>query len=165
VYAQQVQARRPDKSKQIKEEAAVVEMVFFLRVTLFELTDSAMYQCGRSISGLIRKAYQRTETRQASAAVTYRERCLAIKAIVDQDNRPAEEQIADIKALLVDLSTEPAVSHAATVREALVDDPARFRALLAAVEAFDFEGRPNETTLQNLTRYGSCTQPGRPSCR
>jgi len=149
-YAQQVQARRPDKSKQIKEEAAVVEMVFFLRMTLFELTDSALYQCGRSVSGLIRKAYLRTETRQASAAVTYRERCLAIKAIVDQDERPAEEQIAKIKELLGDLSTAPAVSHAATVREALVDDSVRVRSLLKAVDTFDFEGRANETTLQNL---------------
>jgi hypothetical protein len=77
--------------------------VFFLRVTLLELTDSLLYQTGRRVCDLVRHAYDRTKTRQARSAVEYRQQLIAIKALVDDTSRPAEERLADIGTLLKDL--------------------------------------------------------------
>lgn len=149
-YAQQMQARRPVKSKEIKETAATIELVFFLRVTLLELTDSAMYQSGRRVADLVRQAYHKTQSKQAKASVLHRERCLSIKAIADDETRPAEERLAEIKELLKDIVGKPQTSHAAAVRETLIEDATRVRTLLNALEKLDFGGRPTETSLQNL---------------
>lgn len=149
-YAQQMQARRPVKSKEIKEAAATIELVFFLRVTLLELTDSAMYQSGRRVSDLIRQAYHKTQSKQAKASVLYRERCLSVKAIVDDETRPAEERLAQIKELLADVAGKPKASHAAAVRETLIEDAMRVRALLSVLEKLDFGGQATDTSLQNL---------------
>jgi TnpA family transposase len=149
-YAQQMQARRPAKSKEIKESAATIELVFFLRVTLLELTDSAMYQCGRRVSNLVQSANRKTQSRQAKASVSYREQLLSIKAIVEDVKQPAEERIAAIGKILDDFSEKPTSSHAASVRETLIEDAARVRAVLSAVGDLDFEGRPTEGNLQNL---------------
>ncbi|HVK93862.1 MAG TPA: Tn3 family transposase [Noviherbaspirillum sp.] len=149
-YAQQMQVRRPTKSKEIKETTAVIELVFFLRITLLELTDSAIYQSGRRVSGLIRQAYHKTQSKQARSSVTYRERLLSIKAIVHDEQRSAEERLSAVVALLEDISDKPQSSHAASMRETLIEDANKVRALLRAVDGLSFEGRPNETTLQNL---------------
>jgi TnpA family transposase len=149
-YAQQMQARRPVKSKEIKETTAAIELVFFLRVTLLELTDSAMYQSGRRVADLVRQAYHKTQSKQAKASIVYRERCLSIKAIVDDKERPAEERLAEIAEILKDMTGKPPTSHAAAARETLIEDAPRVRALLNALENLDFAGRPTETSLQNL---------------
>nr|WP_255519769.1 hypothetical protein [Cupriavidus sp. IK-TO18] len=65
-------------------------MVFFLRVTLLELTDSLLYQIGRRVSDLVRHAYNKTTTKQGRSAVEYRQQLVAIKALVRDNTRPAE---------------------------------------------------------------------------
>lgn len=149
-YAHQIQSRRPVKSREIKEAAAIIELVFFLRITLLELTDSAMYQSGRRVSGLIRQACHKTQSKQARSSVIYRERLLSVKAIAHDESQPAVERLASIVALLEDIGDKPQSSHAASMRATLIEDAGRVRALLSAVESLNFEGRPNEASLQNL---------------
>jgi len=76
-YAQALQARRPAKTRELNESTLVIEVVFFLRVALLELTDSVIYQAGRGVSDLVRQAYDRTQARQARSSVEYRDRLVA----------------------------------------------------------------------------------------
>ncbi|UNK03812.1 DUF4158 domain-containing protein (plasmid) [Ralstonia insidiosa] len=66
-YGQRIQARRPAKIRELKASTRTLELVFFLRVTLLELTDAMVYQSGRRISDLVRQAYNKTTTKQAPA--------------------------------------------------------------------------------------------------
>ena len=59
-YAQCIQARCPAKVRELKESTRTIELIFFLRVTLLELTDGLLYQTGRRVSDLVRQAYGRT---------------------------------------------------------------------------------------------------------
>lgn len=59
-YAQALQARRPAKTREFSPASQTIELVFFLRVTLLELTDSVIYQAGRRVSDLVRQAYDKT---------------------------------------------------------------------------------------------------------
>ncbi|WP_205751686.1 MULTISPECIES: hypothetical protein [Cupriavidus] len=82
-------------------------MVFFLRVTLLELTDSLLYQIGRRVSDLVRHAYNKTTTKQGRSAVEYRQQLVAIKALVRDNTRPAETRLAEFEALLGELQDKP----------------------------------------------------------
>ncbi|MNS89109.1 hypothetical protein D3C72_1231100 [compost metagenome] len=67
-WAQRIQARRPVKTRELKTSTRTLELVFFLHVTLLELTDSLLYQTGRRVSDLVRHAYNKTSTKQARSA-------------------------------------------------------------------------------------------------
>jgi len=149
-YAQAVQARRPVMTSKLRESTQTVELVFFLRVTLLELTDSVIYQAGRRVSDLVRQAYDKTQVRQARSSAEYRDRLVSIKTLVDDIGRPAEERLAAIGELVADLGLPSASSHAANVRQLLTDEPARIRGLLSSLRDLDFQGRPNDNSLKLL---------------
>jgi len=149
-YAQALQARRPAKTRELSESTFVIEVVFFLRVALLELTDSVIYQAGRRVSDLVRQAYDRTQARQARSSVEYRDRLVAIKALVDDTGRAAHERLAAIGQLVADMDLPSSSSHAAGVRQALTDEPSRVRTLLHNLQQLDFQGRANDNSLKLL---------------
>ncbi|WP_293048280.1 DUF4158 domain-containing protein [Pandoraea sp.] len=164
-YALRVQARRPAKVRELKASTRTIELIFFLRVTLLELTDSLLYQTGRRISDLVRRAYDRTTARQARSAVEYRQQLVAIKALVNDTTRSAQERLTEIGKLLEDLSEKPPTSHAASVRETLVDDHHRIRNLLVPLRELAFVGREAEPSLRQLELIGELHDAGQPNCR
>lgn len=137
-YGQRIQARRPAKVRELKTSTRTIELVFFLRVTLLELTDAMLYQTGRRVSDLVRQAYSRTTTKQARSAIEYRQQMIKIKALIDDTRRSAEERLADIGKLLEGLSAKPPASHAASVRETLTEDHHRIRNLLTPLRELEF---------------------------
>jgi TnpA family transposase len=159
-YAQRIQARRPAKTRELKASTRTIELAFFLRVTLLELTDSLLYQTGRRVCDLVRHAYDKTKTKQASSALGYRQQLIAIKALVHDTGRPAEERLADIGKLLEDLSEKPPASHAASVRETLTDDHHRIRNLLLPLRELAFAGREAEPSLRQLELIGQLHDSG-----
>ncbi|MFM0008557.1 Tn3 family transposase [Paraburkholderia dipogonis] len=159
-YAQRIQARRPAKVRELKESTRTIELIFFLRVTLLELTDALLYQAGRRVSDLVRQAYDRTTVRQARSAVEYRQQLLAIKALVQDGKRPAQERLDDIGKLLDGLADKSPASHAAYVREALTDDHHRIRNLLGPLRELGFVGREAEQSLQQFELIGTLHDSG-----
>jgi TnpA family transposase len=159
-WAQRIQARRPVKTRGLKESTRMLELVFFLRVTLLELTDSLLYQTGRRVSDLVRHAYEKTRTKQARSAVGYRQQLIAIKAIVQDKEQSAEEKIVEIGKLLDALPDKPTASHAASVRETLTDDHHRIRSLLVPLRELGFAGRDGEMSLRQLELVGELHDRG-----
>ncbi|MEX3939877.1 DUF4158 domain-containing protein [Paraburkholderia sp. BR10937] len=159
-YAQRVQARRPAKVRELKESTRTIELIFFLHVTLLELTDALLYQTGRRVSDLVRQAYDRTTVRQAHSAVEYRQQLVAIKAPVRDSRRTAQERLDDIDKLLANLADKPPASHAASVREALTDDHHRIRNLMGSLRELGFVGREAEPSLRQLKLVGTLRDSG-----
>ena len=60
-YAQQVQARRPAKNRELRESRQAIELVCFLRVSLLELTDIAVQQSLRRSQQLFRESHAEGE--------------------------------------------------------------------------------------------------------
>lgn len=159
-YAQRVRARRPAKVRELKASARKIELIFFLRVALLELTDALLYQTGRRVSDLVRQAYDRTTVRQARSAIEYRRQLFAIKVLVRDSKRPAEERLAEIEKLLEDLPERPPTSHAASVRETLTDDHPRIRNLLNPLRELGFTARDAEPCLRQLHLIGTLHDNG-----
>jgi len=159
-YGQRVQARRPAKIRELKTSTRTIELLFFLRVTLLELTDAMAYQAGRRVSDLIRQAYNKTTTKQARSALQYRQQLVEIKGLVDDDSRSAEARLADIGQLLEGLSAKPTASHAASVRETLTEDHHRIRNLLAPLRELELAGNGNEPVMRQLEVIGKLYEHG-----
>nr|WP_257993276.1 Tn3 family transposase [Cupriavidus pauculus] len=159
-WAKRIETRRPVKIRELKAPTRTLELTFFLRVTLLELTDSLLYQTGRRVSDLVRRAYEKTTTKQARSAADYRDRLLAIKMLVGDPERSAEERLSEIGKLLEDLSGKPAMSHAASVRETLTEDNQRIRALLTSLRELDFAGQEAEPSLRQLALIGKLRDSG-----
>lgn len=159
-YGQRVQARRPAKVRELKASTRTLELVFFLRITLLELTDAMVYQAGRRVSDLVRQAYNKTTTKQARSAVEYRQQLVEIKALVDDTRRSAEERLAEIGKLLEGLSSRSPASHAASVRETLAEDHHRLRNLLTPLRALEFASHGNDPAMRQLDVIGSLHDQG-----
>jgi hypothetical protein len=159
-YALRIQARRPAKVRELKESTRTIERIFFLRVTLLELTDALLYQAGRRVSDLVRQAYDRTTVRQARSAVEYRQQLVAIKALVQDSKRTTQERLADIGKLLEGLVDKPPASHAASVHETLTDDHHRIRNLLGPLRELGFVGREAEPSLRQFELIGTLHDSG-----
>lgn len=159
-YGQRIQARRPAKIRELKASTRTLELVFFLRVTLLELTDAMVYQSGRRISDLVRQAYNKTTTKQARSAIEYRQQLVEIKALVDDTRRSAEDRLADIGKLLKGLSSRPPASHAASVRETLTEDHHRLRNLLTPLRALEFASHGNDPAMRQLDLVGGLHDRG-----
>ncbi len=159
-YGQRIQARRPAKVRELKTSTRTIELVFFLRVSLLELTDAMAYQSGRRVSDLVRRAYNKTTAKQLRSAVEYRQQLLDIKALVDDTRRSAEDRLADIGKLLEDFSAKPPASHAASVREMLTEDQHRIRNLLTALRGLEFATNGSDPAVQQLEFIGSLHDQG-----
>jgi TnpA family transposase len=158
--AQRIQARRPAKVRELKGSTRIIELIFFLRVTLLELTDALLCQTGRRVSDLVRQAYDRTTVRQARSAVEYRQQLVAIKALVQDSKRTAQERLDDIGKLLEGLVDKPPASQAANVRETLTDDHHRIRNLLGPLRELGFVGREAEPSLRQFELIGTLHDSG-----
>jgi signal transduction histidine kinase len=159
-YGQRIQARRPAKVRELKTSTRTIELVFFLRVTLLELTDAMAYQSGRRVSDLVRRAYNQTTAKQVRSAVEYRQQLVDIKALVDDTRRSAEARLADIGKLLQGFSAKPPASHAASVREMLTEDQHRIRNLLTALRGLEFASNGSDPAVQQLEFIGSLHDQG-----
>lgn len=150
-YAQLLQARRPAKTRELKESRLTLELVCFLKISLLELTDSALYQSGRRVRDLVRGAYTKAQSKQARNAIDFRRRLVDIKAVVENDELPAESRLAAIRQMLTDVKAAPPATHAAIVRQALTEDGTRVRALLNGLSDLEFAGTTTDKGLKQLS--------------
>ena len=70
-YAAHVQIRRPSMTARIADGRQTIELVCFLRISLLELTDSALQQASRRSRDLLRRAAARAEEKRARSRVVH----------------------------------------------------------------------------------------------
>ncbi|MDZ5454945.1 Tn3 family transposase [Azohydromonas lata] len=145
-YARQIQARRPVKSREIRQPIQLVEVVCFLRVTLLELTDSALQQAGRRSQQLLRAAAERAQARRGNEATELLAQAVRVKGVLHDDSKSWQERVLEAQRLLsgVDAAAGTSSTFAARVRVALTQDPQRVHACLAVLDDLDFQGHATD---------------------
>ena len=129
-FAASVVKRPPYQTLRLSDDSLTTEIVCFLRHRLLELTDQAVFRADRRICDLKRRAYERTETRQAAKAIVYRGALQSVLGIAEDKQKShatrIEEIVEAVKQQLVDGPT----SHAAVVRETLTEQTVMVRPLM-----------------------------------
>jgi TnpA family transposase len=159
-YAHAMASRPPSESRRLKDDSLILEVVCYLSIRLQDLTDSALYQHGRRLSDLTRRASARIPAAHAERSVTYRASLVRIRAVIDDASLSAQERLDAIRSVLHGLGDLAPNSDAAITREGLVNDPVRVRSLLTAVSDLDFRGRPDEPALKHLNEFRRLTAAG-----
>jgi len=149
-YAQAIANRAPSESKRRAQGTQVLEMICFLRVTLMDLTDTLMYMTGRRVNDLVRHASGRVMSMQVRSAVEYRQQREDMRRVIHDEDRSAEDRIAALKELLPKDERSTPSSHAALIRQSLVNDAGRVTALLNAFSDLDLQGREDQGPMKQV---------------
>lgn len=149
-YAQAIAARAPSDSRKITDDLQLLEVICFLRMVLLELTDSALYQTNRRISGFKRDASAKTQVRQAHKSIDYRQCLVNIRSTVNDTTQTPQERLTAIEALIDAMGDLSANTVAAMEREVLLEDSTRVHSLLSSIADLDFRGRPNNAAIRQL---------------
>jgi hypothetical protein len=86
-YSQAVVNRPVSETKKLSDETQLLEVACFLRATLLDLTDSAIYMAGRRVCDLTRHATARVQVTQARSAYELRERHEQIRLVLYAEGR------------------------------------------------------------------------------
>jgi hypothetical protein len=152
-YAQQVQARRPAKTRELKETRQTIKLVCFLRVSLLELTDIALHQGSRRSQQLFREATQKAgAVRDRSDSTARNHARLAREALRDR-TKSFQARCAEADQLLSKMLDAAPKSFVSEVRKALSTDHQRVKAFLAALQDLDFGGRADDPGFEQLTAW------------
>lgn len=145
-YARQIQAGRPVKSREIRLQIQLVEVVCFLRVTLLEFTDSALQQAGRRSQQLLRAASERAQARRGNEASELLAQAVRLKNVLHDDSKGWQERVLEAQRLLsgIDVDGGTSATFAARVRMALAQDPQRVHACLSALDDLEFQGQTTD---------------------
>ena len=126
-YAQQVQARRPAKNRELKETRQAIELVCFLRVSLLELTDIAVQQNLRRSQQLFREATQKVRTTRERSDSVARDQARLARDVLRDAAKPFQVRCLEADRLLSKVLDAPHKSFASEVRKALSTDHQRVR--------------------------------------
>jgi TnpA family transposase len=149
-YGQAVVHRPPSETKRLKPETQSIEVICFLRMTLLELTDVALYIAARRVCDLVRRASTKVQGKQTRGLTHYREKQEQIRQVLHEEGPDAEQKLEALKQLVPKDDVEPRYSRAALVRQALVEDNNRVQALLNGLTGLDLQGRANVPSLKQI---------------
>ena len=140
-YARQLQARRPIKSQELRPTTQLIEAVCFLRVTLLELTDTALQQASRRTQQLVRSAAERARAAQAREGTNVLRQAGLVRAVLHDEAKDWRQRVLEAQKLLAEVGDGAPVSFASRVRKALAGDTTRVHGCLMAVRDLDFRGQ------------------------
>ena len=149
-YSQAVVNRPLSETKKLSDETQLLEVACFLRATLLDLTDAAIYMAGRRVCDLTRHATARVQITQARSAFELRERHEQIRLLLYAEGRTSDQKIEALKQLVPAEIGNAITSRAALVRQALIDDDIRVTALLNAFADLDIKGDETQRPLRQI---------------
>jgi len=152
-YAQKVGARRPAKTKALKESTQALELVCFLRMSLLELTDIALYQNSRRSQDLVRRAANKAQSTHTRSAADDRQQALKAKAVLQDKSKSTKQRVDEALEHLAVVTDAAHSSFASHVRAALTGDHQRVHALLSGLQDLEFGGNEDDPGFANLKAW------------
>ncbi|CAN7752460.1 Tn3 family transposase [Variovorax sp. LjRoot84] len=152
-YAQQVQARRPAKTRELKEARQTIELVCFLRVSLLELTDIAMQQGMRRSQQLFREATQEARASRDRSDTVARNQARLARDVLRDPAKTLDARCAEADQLLSKMLDAPPKSFVSQVRKALSIDNQRVKAFLGGLKDLDFGGLAADPGFEQLSAW------------
>ena len=149
-YSQAVISRPPFDTERLSDDTKAVEIACFLRATLLELTDAAIYMAGRRCCDLVRNATSRVQSKQARRAGELRIERQKVRALLYANDKTDAQKIEELKALVPPEDDSALTTRAALVREALAEDDQRVVALLNALAELEVKGDESLRPLKQV---------------
>ncbi|MEK8034949.1 Tn3 family transposase [Ideonella sp. DXS29W] len=150
-FGQNVVNRPPAQTQRLARETQHLEIVCFLRMTLLELTDIALFMSGRRIGNLVNKASATVSRRKLQSVGEFRNREIQARSLLYDLKLSAEKKVAELQALFPDDKASKNFSHAAQVRQAMSEDHVRVKTLISDMMALDFQGSEGLSAMKQIS--------------
>ncbi len=152
-YAQQVQGRRPAKTRELKDTTLTIELVCFLRMSLLELTDLAVQQGSRRSQYLFRNATTKAQAGRERSDQPARAVSAQAREVLRDESKDWRIRCLEAEALLSAFLDAPAATFLSQVRKALVADYPRVVAFLGGFRELEFGGAPTDPGFAQWTAW------------
>lgn len=159
-FAQRVAHRPPSETSRRVLETQIVEVVCFLKATLWELTDEVIHRMNRRTGDLVRQGAKRLQGKQAKRSGIYRDSVQSIVNLAKDATKTADERIAEILKLGTEVLNMPKVNHAEVVREYLVEQGVRVSTVLDTIDCLNIEGDDAKTDLKLVEQLKQLRKDG-----
>lgn len=150
-FGQNVANRPPAQTQRLARDTQHLEIVCFLRMTLMEMTDVALFMSGRRICNLVNKASATVSRRKLQSVGEFRDREVQAKSVLYDSKLSAEDKVSALQALFPEDKTSKNFSHAALVRQAMSEDHVRVKTLISDMMALDFQGREGLPAMTQIS--------------
>lgn len=159
-FAQAVVHRPPSETARRVLETQTVEIICFLKYTLWELTDEAIFRTSRRTSDVYRSGAKRVQQKQATRTVEYRQSIVDLRALAADETKPAQTRIEEILALADQVLNRPKINLATVVRETMIEQGERVRSILDGLDCLDLDGDPTTKDLALVKALQGLRQSG-----
>jgi TnpA family transposase len=164
-FAQAVIHRPPSETSRRVVDTQIVEIVCFLKYTLWELTDEAIFRSSRRTSDIYRQGTKQVQSKQAARTVEYRKAIETLVELATDKSKTSDDRIAEILKFAEEILQKPQISHAAVVRETMIQQGERVSGILDSIDCLDLDGDPSKKdialvrALKDLRKAGTKELP------
>lgn len=159
-FAQAVVHRPPSETARRAFETQTVEIICFLKYTLWELTDEAIFRTNRRTSDVYRSGAKRVPSRQAARTIEYRQSMVAVVALASDETKSAETRIEEILKLGKEVLERPTISHATVIRETMIEQGERVSGILDGLDCLDLDGDASKKDIALVKALRELRQAG-----
>ena len=159
-YAQHVQARRPIKTRELKEATQTIELVCFLRMSVLEFSEIGIEQRNKQSQKLFRNAAKSALTARTRSVSAMREQADAAREILRDTSKSWQARCKQADQVLTELLERAPGNFSSHVRRALTDDYSRVRAHLNGMLDFDFGGDARDAGLAQWNAWRDLQERG-----
>jgi TnpA family transposase len=159
-FAQAVMHRPPSETARRTFDTQTVEVICFLKYTLWELTDEAIFRTNRRTSDIYRSGTKRVQARQAARTVEYRKTIETLRDLAADKSKSADDRIATILELASEALDRPKISHASVVRETMIELGERVSSILDGLDCLDLDGDPSKKDIELVKALNELRQAG-----
>jgi TnpA family transposase len=139
-FAQAVVHRPPSETARRSLDTRTVELICFLKYTLWELTDEAIFRAARRTSDLLRTGAKRVQAKQAASTTKYRQSVAELRALAVDTTKTESARLEQIVKLADEVLSATPTSHASIIRETLIEQAVRVTTVLSGLECLEVTG-------------------------
>ncbi|MFC4253110.1 Tn3 family transposase [Sinimarinibacterium flocculans] len=149
-FALSMQHRSPSQFKRLAPVTQALLLVSFLKVTLYQATDTIIQLSGKMTSDVVSSATQKVKKSEAKTLLTYRQALSSIFEFNNDDSMSAEELRKKIREIQNMFGATLFPSLASAVRAQLTESNPKVRPLLRSLSTLKVEGVGNERAVEGL---------------
>jgi hypothetical protein len=113
--------------REIKPTRQLIELIYFLRVTLLELTDVALLQSSRRSQQLFREAADKAQSNRVRGTTSLIQQAAKARSVLHDESKTWQARVLEARELLAELGDAAGGSFVTLVRKALAEDSQRAR--------------------------------------
>lgn len=155
-YASDLRRLRPAKVRELREPMRTLRLVCFAKISLMQITDTAVQLAGRQVAKVVREAYDKARLLEAETTLNYRDVVMEIFETADQPDLSDAEFRQFVLALREKTKGPEFPTRAAAARWLMSEKGTQVHPLLTQLQKLDLMATPDNEVASNWEYIKGC---------